>query len=278
MKPVLQKSILFLVAAACFAWSVPSQACGTEDYISSICPMAASGLRDFGNQFMIANGRSLPVNSFAALYALIGRTYGSLGNNSFNIPDLRGRSVIGAGQGPNLPNYSIGQVGGNISFTLTVAQLPPHSHSMTGATFDLSHLSVALSGLTGTADLSGVTISGPATGLTIKVNSTATGSIGTPGNAAYLGKASYTQGAIYNTAAPDTNLNPGSIGGTINLTIPAGKTAPVTVTGGSGGISGTLSESGNTGLTGSGQAVPFTPPYVAMNYYIAVVGMYPSND
>lgn len=282
MKKVLSKPVLSLALAAGLvgsaAWSPASQACGTEDYISSICPMAAITLRDFGNQFMIANGRLLQINSYAALYALIGTTYGSQGVSTFNIPDLRGRNVIGAGQGMGLPVYQIGEVGGNVSFRLSVAQLPAHTHAIS-LPVNISGLtaSTTLSGLSATANLGGVRVSGPATGLTVKVSSTGTGG-SSPANS-YLGKAGGPQGNLYTSATPDATLNSGSIAGDLNLTIASGTTAPVTVSGSATTtISGSASVTGATDSTGSGQSVYFTPPYVAMNYYIAVTGLFPSND
>jgi microcystin-dependent protein len=74
-----------------------------------------------------------------------------------------------------------------------------------------------------------------------------------------------------------------SIGGNLSLTIANGTTAPGSVSGGTAatnlnGAPG-VSIGGVTDVTGAGTSVITTmPPYVAMNYYIAVQGVYPSYD
>jgi microcystin-dependent protein len=276
-KPVLALAMAGLIGSA--AWSPASLACGTEDYISSICAMASVTLRDFGNQFVVADGRTLAINQYSPLYALIGTTYGSQGSAYFKIPDLRGRSVIGAGQGPGLPVYQVGEVGGNSSFMLTAAQLPPHIHPLS-APVNISQMTATttLSGLTASADLGGVKVSGPASGLTVNVSSDSNG--GTTPTNNYLGKSGGLQGNLYaSSATPGATLNAGSIGGNLSLTIASGTTAPVSINGNATTtLGGTATVTGNTGVSGSGQPVNFMPPYVAMKYYIAVTGLFPSND
>ena len=77
-------------------------------------------------------GQLLPINQNQALFGLIGTTYGGNGQTNFALPDLRGRTIMGAGQGPGLPNYTVGQQAGNEPQTLTRANLPPHTHSLPG--------------------------------------------------------------------------------------------------------------------------------------------------
>jgi microcystin-dependent protein len=66
---------------------------------------------------------------FAALFAAIGQTYGGTGND-FLLPDLRGRVAMGAGQGSGLTNRLVAQTLGTETHTLTVAQMPSHSHGV----------------------------------------------------------------------------------------------------------------------------------------------------
>lgn len=49
--------------------------------------------------------------------------------NQFRVPDLRGRSIIGAGQGAGLSNRVIGQSGGSETVQLTISEMPSHDHS-----------------------------------------------------------------------------------------------------------------------------------------------------
>lgn len=58
------------------------------------------------------DGGLLPINEYQALFALIGTTYGGDGRNTFALPDLRGRVVIGPGHGPGLTSRSLGEKGG----------------------------------------------------------------------------------------------------------------------------------------------------------------------
>ena len=74
------------------------------------------------------NGQSLPISTNQALFSLLGTTYGGNGVNNFNLPDLRGRTAVSAGQGPGLSNYTLGQQSGIEAVTLLPGNLPPHLH------------------------------------------------------------------------------------------------------------------------------------------------------
>lgn len=73
-------------------------------------------------------GQILPIAQNTALFSLLGTTFGGNGQTTFALPDLRGRVVVGVGQGPGLSNVDLGEVGGTESTTLTQNQLPAHSH------------------------------------------------------------------------------------------------------------------------------------------------------
>lgn len=77
------------------------------------------------------NGSLLSIDQNAALFSLIGTFYGGDGQTTFGLPDFRGRIPIGAGQGPGLPNYTIGQMAGVPSTTVTTNQMPAHTHTAT---------------------------------------------------------------------------------------------------------------------------------------------------
>ncbi len=78
--------------------------------------------------FAMAQGQILSIQTNTALFSLLGTTYGGNGQQTFGLPDLRGRAPIGMGQGPGLSDYDLGQVGGTESTTLTTLQMPSHSH------------------------------------------------------------------------------------------------------------------------------------------------------
>ncbi len=90
---------------------------------------------DFTPRFFAAcNGQSLPINQNQALFSLLGTFYGGNGTSTFNLPDLRGRVAIGAGQGPGLPNYSLGQTGGSETVTVNASTMPGHTHALAATT------------------------------------------------------------------------------------------------------------------------------------------------
>jgi microcystin-dependent protein len=68
------------------------------------------------------NGQFLPIMSNSALYALLGTTYGGNGQTNFQLPDMRGRVPMHAGQGPGLSNHTLGEKGGVERVALTPAQ------------------------------------------------------------------------------------------------------------------------------------------------------------
>jgi microcystin-dependent protein len=76
----------------------------------------------------LCDGSLLSISEFETLFTLIGTTYGGDGQNTFGVPDLRGRAPIHQGTGSGLSTYVIGQQGGVTTVTLTTGQLPSHSH------------------------------------------------------------------------------------------------------------------------------------------------------
>jgi microcystin-dependent protein len=81
-----------------------------------------------------ADGQLLPIAQNQALFSLLGTTYGGDGVTTFSLPDLRGRAPIHLGQGPGLSTYQQGETGGAEQVTLTVNEMPPHTHSFTELT------------------------------------------------------------------------------------------------------------------------------------------------
>jgi microcystin-dependent protein len=77
------------------------------------------------------SGQILPIAQNTAVFSLLGTTFGGNGTTNFALPDLRGRVPVGTGQGPALPNYSLGQVGGVENVSLLLSNLPAHTHTAT---------------------------------------------------------------------------------------------------------------------------------------------------
>ena len=77
------------------------------------------------------DGQLMSINANSALFSLLGTTYGGDGRTTFALPDLRGRTPVGPRHGPGLSSYTLGQRGGVETVTLTINQMPSHSHIAT---------------------------------------------------------------------------------------------------------------------------------------------------
>jgi microcystin-dependent protein len=69
------------------------------------------------------NGQLLPINQNQPLFSLLGTTFGGNGQTNFALPDYRGRVPIHVGSG-----HTLGEVGGEQAHTLSIAELPTHTH------------------------------------------------------------------------------------------------------------------------------------------------------
>jgi len=152
-------------------------------------------------------GQLLPIAQNTALFSLLGTTYGGNGVQTFALPDLRGRVVMGFGQGPGLSPYVQGQVGGAESVSLTTQQMPAHSHT---------------------------------------VGASEAGNTTSP-------KAAFPAQAV-------------AVGPTSGPKVFAGTS------------DGTTMNTAMIGSTGGNQPVNVQPPYLVINYIIALQGIYPSRQ
>lgn len=75
--------------------------------------------------WMFCDGQLLPISENETLFQLIGTTYGGDGESTFALPDLRGRIPIHQGNG-----FILAEMGGAEEITLTVNQIPAHTHPM----------------------------------------------------------------------------------------------------------------------------------------------------
>lgn len=79
--------------------------------------------------WMFCEGQLLPISEYETLFNLIGTTYGGDGQSTFALPDLRGRLPIHQGNG-----FVFAETGGAEEITLTLQQIPAHSHPLLGST------------------------------------------------------------------------------------------------------------------------------------------------
>lgn len=220
-----------------------------EAFIGTILPWPST----FAPQgWAFCNGQSLSVNQNQALYSLIGNLYGG-NNQTFNLPNLTGRFPVGSinmgGSIPSTVQAQLATYSGYKEITLNAAQLPVHSHAITNAVNATGGGNVPVS-----------------VNVKIPVNTDAydaTKATNVPGSTATLGqgKAGSFTTNIYTSNAPTANANlaPFNAQGTISIPSPT-----VTVT------------STCTGQTpAQNQTVPTVPPFLAINYIIALEGVYP---
>ena len=73
--------------------------------------------------YVLANGALLPISSFAALFSLLGTTYGGNGTSNFALPDMRGRSNYSMGS-----SFVLGQKSGAETVSLSTSNMPAHTH------------------------------------------------------------------------------------------------------------------------------------------------------
>lgn len=101
-----------------------------EVYLGQISPFAGSfAIRGSAT----CDGQLLSIQQNTALFAIIGTTYGGNGVNTFQLPDLRGRSMLSQGQGPGLSLYTLGEIAGVEHTTMTINNMPSHNHPITGS-------------------------------------------------------------------------------------------------------------------------------------------------
>ena len=98
----------------------------SNDYIGSIM-MASFNFPPQG--YALCNGQTLSISQNAALFSLLGINFGGNGTSTFQLPNLQGRVAMHMGNG-----YILGQTGGQESVTLTAAQIPTHTHTVSNVT------------------------------------------------------------------------------------------------------------------------------------------------
>jgi len=122
--------------------------------------------------WLVCDGTAVSRTIYAALYAIIGTTWGpGDGVSTFNVPNLQNRFLVGAG------NFGFATLGGATNFTLSVAQLPSHTHTITDPGH--THTDFAASSTNTAGAAAGAVTTGGMTGSNttgITINNTGSGS------------------------------------------------------------------------------------------------------
>ena len=82
------------------------------------------------NGWMFCEGATLSISENEVLFQLIGTTFGGDGEETFNLPNLASRVPIHMGTGPSGTTYQLGEMAGTEQETLTVQQIPNHTHQL----------------------------------------------------------------------------------------------------------------------------------------------------
>lgn len=266
--PVLKFRIATCAVVVLGTLPLAASACGQEPYMGEVCTFAFNYCPQY---YLPADGRSLPMNQYQALYSLIGTQYGGSGTN-FNLPDLRGRTVVGSGQGQapgqTFTNVAVAQQVGQQQLTLTPAQAPvwPHAHPATFAPV-ITPVDVTIPANPGNLGVAAA----------LPVGSSSAGATPTPAS-----------GQNYLTAVSgQLGASAIAVKGPYTMTKPSAATLPadVTVTGSAGTAAatvkvnmvtgGTVTVQNNAGVPAA-QPVPTQSPGLGMTVCIAVNGLYPS--
>jgi microcystin-dependent protein len=80
--------------------------------------------------YAFCNGQLLAIAQNSALFSLLGTTFGGNGTQTFGLPNLQGRVMVGWGNGAGLSPYVIGQTAGSESVSLNTGNLPAHTHQL----------------------------------------------------------------------------------------------------------------------------------------------------
>jgi microcystin-dependent protein len=90
-------------------------------------------IKMFGSNFAprgyaFCNGQILSIAQNTALFSLLGTTFGGNGQTTFALPNMQSRVPVHWGQGPGLPNRTLGEQGGEENHTLINSEMPAHNH------------------------------------------------------------------------------------------------------------------------------------------------------
>jgi microcystin-dependent protein len=87
--------------------------------------LMAAGFSFAPKGWTLANGQTLAINQYQALFSLLTTTFGGDGVTTFQLPNLQGRIPMGVGSA-----YNLGNKGGEPSLILAANQVPPHGHTV----------------------------------------------------------------------------------------------------------------------------------------------------
>lgn len=255
------RPLLPLLALAGFAFGTSSvvapkqaAACSVDPLVGSVCTVGFSYCPE---GYVEARGQMLAINDFQTLYALYGTTYGGDGRTIFGVPDFRARSPVGIGTSPYFRDpVQWGQIRGTDEVTITVDQLPAHSHTA-AFTPTTGQAPVEIPGTSGNLSVT-TTVSASDANAADATPSTTNNTL-----SKVTGPAARVYGPGGGTSVPLGNVTTTVTG---SPAIPQQTTRVTTVIGGTVEI----------GKTGAGLPQPNIPPQAALMFCVATTGTWPS--
>jgi microcystin-dependent protein len=115
----------------------------SQAYISQI---TAFGFNFAPKFWALCNGQILSIQQNAALFSLLGTTYGGNGVSTFALPNLQSRVMLHFGQSQSGSTYTQGEVGGAETVQITTATMPAHTHQFAGTTQNADRFNVTNNG------------------------------------------------------------------------------------------------------------------------------------
>ena len=109
----------------------------SDQYVAEIRPFACTFAP---TGWALCQGQLLPIAQNAALFSLLGTSFGGDGRTNFGLPNLQGAVAVNQGQGHGLSPYDVGQSGGTANVTLNLADMPSHTHAFAASTAALSFM------------------------------------------------------------------------------------------------------------------------------------------
>ena len=157
MKNSFKQHTVFLRSSFLAGLVLTAASTGVQAQTPFISEMRAFAFGYCPKGWALADGATLPIAQNQALYALMGTTYGGNGQATFQLPDLRGRTPLGQGNG-----YAYGQLGGQESTTITPAQMPTHTHALIATTAPATHATPTAGAMLAQTQNAGLYTAGPA--------------------------------------------------------------------------------------------------------------------
>ncbi len=237
-------------------------------------------VRTFGFNFQIghfADGSLLSISQNTAVFSIIGTYYGGNGVSNFALPDLTGRVAIGAGQGPGLSHYDLGEETGAASFTVNSNNLPASAGGLSVPISDVQP-SLAMHYV--------IQTEGVFNGFSLEDLGMVTQFYGNFDPGSYMECAGQLLSISQNTALFALLGTTYGGDGVTTFALPDLRGRTIVGTGGNqvlGQVSGqenlTIGTSNlPSSLGGSSQPMDNHQPSVALNYMIALQGIFPSRD